>query len=559
MPLNAFGAALQEAGFNWTQALCEADSDGDGMTNGEELGDPCCLWRAHDVASQYTAAFTPSHPGDPSSKISGYSRPDCSITAPQARTPDFGHFNEGEEQRYVDLLLDKFEIPDSDTTYADFAWNFPDESHGTFHIVAAEAIVDQKEHLHHYVVRGCPNRFPEEKHGKQLGRRDGFSAGCGGIWGTWAPGRPVIANPPWGGRPLGRDAGVVAFTVQVHFDNPNRVKGRVSQDGMRIYYTPNLRPVDFHWFSTMQLSSNLVVGVPPGLSRHFITRSCKLSVTDRQTRGPAEIHVAQLWYHAHLLGREMYAEYRQGGNKAAVDIGSDQVWHFDDQYIRNMLPMNLTLRTGDHLQTTCVYDTTGRTELTSIDEETNDEMCWATFEFWPAGVDVTCQGELWDGELQVGESASGIETLHPMSEANFVLDGEDLLSGGNVIRGVPKCADNPKMMQGDGWMTCSNIATFAQMRSEMNCDSKMMGATLLSVCCTELCESMCPEHEDCPKTASGTHSSSTSKFAPSTSAATETASRTHSSSTSTFAPSLSAAPAPNLSALALLAGFRLLA
>ncbi len=29
----------------WTKELCEMDSDEDGATNGEELGDPCCKWR----------------------------------------------------------------------------------------------------------------------------------------------------------------------------------------------------------------------------------------------------------------------------------------------------------------------------------------------------------------------------------------------------------------------------------------------------------------------------------------------------------------------------------
>ena len=29
----------------WTRWLCHRDSDGDGLTNGEELGDPACSWR----------------------------------------------------------------------------------------------------------------------------------------------------------------------------------------------------------------------------------------------------------------------------------------------------------------------------------------------------------------------------------------------------------------------------------------------------------------------------------------------------------------------------------
>lgn len=41
---NAFGNLFQSEGQEWTQTLCEADSDGDLYSNGFELGDPHCLW-----------------------------------------------------------------------------------------------------------------------------------------------------------------------------------------------------------------------------------------------------------------------------------------------------------------------------------------------------------------------------------------------------------------------------------------------------------------------------------------------------------------------------------
>ncbi|XP_064649344.1 temptin-like [Lineus longissimus] len=41
---NPFGLAFKAAGYSWTQTLCKADSDGDGKTNGQELGDPNCDW-----------------------------------------------------------------------------------------------------------------------------------------------------------------------------------------------------------------------------------------------------------------------------------------------------------------------------------------------------------------------------------------------------------------------------------------------------------------------------------------------------------------------------------
>lgn len=46
--LNAFGIAFLEAGYFWSKELCAMDSDGDGRSNGEELGDPSCTWKKGD-------------------------------------------------------------------------------------------------------------------------------------------------------------------------------------------------------------------------------------------------------------------------------------------------------------------------------------------------------------------------------------------------------------------------------------------------------------------------------------------------------------------------------
>ncbi|CAK4215941.1 unnamed protein product [Aphanomyces euteiches] len=54
-----FGLAFAGASHTWTTALCQADSDGDGATNGEELGDPCCTWKVGATLATTTA----THPG----------------------------------------------------------------------------------------------------------------------------------------------------------------------------------------------------------------------------------------------------------------------------------------------------------------------------------------------------------------------------------------------------------------------------------------------------------------------------------------------------------------
>ena len=45
----------------WDEALCNLDSDGDNKTNGEELGDPDCVWTpSSELPDEITGL---SHPG----------------------------------------------------------------------------------------------------------------------------------------------------------------------------------------------------------------------------------------------------------------------------------------------------------------------------------------------------------------------------------------------------------------------------------------------------------------------------------------------------------------
>lgn len=73
-PRNAFGqmveaSFLSPAGFTgrvqWGPELAQMDADGDGFTNGQELGDPEGLWKAGDADPGEAAAVT--MPGDANS------------------------------------------------------------------------------------------------------------------------------------------------------------------------------------------------------------------------------------------------------------------------------------------------------------------------------------------------------------------------------------------------------------------------------------------------------------------------------------------------------------
>lgn len=58
---NAFGTAFAAAGYAWTSALCRADTDADGFSNGMELGDPNCTWTVGAMPARTTQISHPAY------------------------------------------------------------------------------------------------------------------------------------------------------------------------------------------------------------------------------------------------------------------------------------------------------------------------------------------------------------------------------------------------------------------------------------------------------------------------------------------------------------------
>ncbi len=59
--VNSFGSDFGSG--PWTLGLCLKDSDGDGQSNGCELGDPCCICRPHPpYLRHYSLSLPPPQP-----------------------------------------------------------------------------------------------------------------------------------------------------------------------------------------------------------------------------------------------------------------------------------------------------------------------------------------------------------------------------------------------------------------------------------------------------------------------------------------------------------------
>jgi len=526
LPLNKFGQDMVKNNHEWTKQLCEADSDGDGFTNGEELGDPCCRWAAWGIPSDYTAGFTPTHPGDANDKQQSYQRPACETTDPKASGPVMGEFNPGEIQKNVSMFIDNYAIPGVKTTYVDIAWNFPDDTEDVFHIIFGEAIVNTPGGvLHHFVITGCPEKWPAEMHGKVVVGSREVRRSCQMPFGNWAPGGNVIAMPSWAGKPIGKNAKMKAFLVNVHFDNYALREDLVSRDGLRFYYTPTLRPEELTQLFTLKANYYPTMLIPPKKQRYFMTRECTVDIKNATSKQPVEAQVVYAGFHAHLLGVEMAYERIRGNDGLSIAVRSP--WYFDDQSNTNVYVQNITLKTGDRLSSTCVFNSQGRDDMTVIGLETTDEMCGIHIELRPGGLEEICGGRIWTGELSEEESLLGLQLKHPITTADGVWtsspsegaplttvfskikQSENSQSGNSQSENSGTCKEGPSQLQS----LCPQLLLAVQAGSG-NCDKSMgelaMGKdmnaqilalvanyTVLQACCTDACKTVCPQHAVC--------------------------------------------------------------
>jgi hypothetical protein len=193
-------------------------------------------------------------------------------------------YNPGEERGYFDIIMKPYAIPEATTTYVDFFFNIPDDAPDVFHVTYGEIINSQPDHLHHFVLTGCPEKVDDELDGAAA-EFDMMAAECLFPVGGWAPGADVFANTDLDtGILLGRGMGIQALQMNVHYTDGVMVNDtlKVATDGIRVHYTPDFRP-----YSSVQ-KELINVGtapeslkVPPGESRFYLSRSCTVETNCR--------------------------------------------------------------------------------------------------------------------------------------------------------------------------------------------------------------------------------------------------------------------------------------
>jgi hypothetical protein len=279
------------------------------------------------------------------------------------------------------------------------------------------------------------------------------------------------------------------LNLNAHFTNYGLDEGVLDNSSFKLYYTTAKRQYVNDFFSAIRISISPELTVPANVKRRFLTAHCIVKVAQ-------PVVLTSVGFHAHLLGREMYlhriSRDAEGHAHYNTTIWEERHWYFDDQYNRNLLSRNITLKSGDELQGTCVMDSTARETPTRFGLETMNEMCWVNAYFYPGGAGnvLECRGPKWTGTLEEGEMASEIPDKHPLSVDNMYNGWTDISDGSCDWGQETLLKECRALSRTDAWVQ-RRISTADSLPLVSDCCTKLQVSWRRPACLAPLCWLRC--------------------------------------------------------------------
>ncbi|KAK7490020.1 hypothetical protein BaRGS_00018720 [Batillaria attramentaria] len=365
---NVFGLDFNRNGHKWTRALCEADSDGDGLTNGQELGDPDCVWKAGDIPA---SSSNISHPGicDP------WTSPTCMSKNSWVDCESAGEFEcehiHSPDVRNVTIRFPRTKVPAKETTYMCFNFELPDDQE--YHLIATKPVIDNDNVMHHMGLTGCSDSASMRSEPSECTMGvEGCDKGTLSIWTLGMTGE--CFNPQAGFR-IGKGA-TRKVSMQMHWTNPKLVDTLYDSSGIVLYYTAKLRPYNAAVMTIGQVS----LDIPPGRDSVVYHGACTSGCTNHIMKGP--IHITNALNHMHYLGiRQNVTLHRPG--RQPYTVTDDNPFSYDTPVLYSFNDP-LTVRPGDELTTYCTFQSRSLARTTTFGAGSYDEMCFALLTYYPA-------------------------------------------------------------------------------------------------------------------------------------------------------------------------------
>jgi dopamine beta-monooxygenase len=368
---NLFGIDFKQAGYKWTTSLCQKDSDNDGSTNGQELGDPNCSWTPGTTPFRTTNI---SHPGvcnpcgtakcNETNKVFGpalYVSPIFDCPAAQ------GAFKR-------DYRLSLTQVPSDETTYMCQAFEI--STNETLYMVANEPVVNNSNVLHHMLAYGCASRPDQTKLDKPFPcfMSDSSCRTLMAIWGYGFKGECLDSN-------INVKMGNSSFSymmIQVHWNNPSRQTNYWDNSGFRFHFTSTPR----QYVAGMMMIGQTSLELPPGSLSINATSNCNAATTSMNwgNKGVSSVYIAAAAAHMHLRGRYSSIEQYRNNVKVTDVVPYQQTLYSNPPFIQFAAK---EVKAGDELRMVCTFTTIGESSTVYYGESTNDEMCFGFLRYYP--------------------------------------------------------------------------------------------------------------------------------------------------------------------------------
>ncbi|RVE65659.1 hypothetical protein OJAV_G00118940 [Oryzias javanicus] len=306
----------------------------------------------------------------------------------------------GPDVQTMDVVAPDVIIPSQETTYWCFIQKLP-ENMPKNHIIMYESVITPGNEaiVHHIEVFECS---PDMKDVPQYSgscddnmkpRKLNY---CRHVLAAWAMGAEAFYYPPDAGLAMGGPSSSKFLRLEVHYHNPLIVAGRRDSSGIRLHYTPRLRPYDAG-IMELGLVYTPVMAIPPKQRTFYLTGYCTSKCTQTALpQGGIYIFASQL--HTHLAGRGVRTVLVRGGKEVEM-VQEDQ--HFSTHYqtIRVLQKM-VNVLPGDVLLTKCTYNTEDRSKPTVGGFGIMEEMCVNYIHYYPRTQLELCKSHVDMGYLQ---------------------------------------------------------------------------------------------------------------------------------------------------------------
>ncbi|KAH9508905.1 DBH-like monooxygenase protein 1 [Bulinus truncatus] len=365
---NNFGLDFYKAEHKWTEFLCRLDSDGDGRTNGEELGDPYCVWSPGTVPSRVENI---THPGVCEPMNSSLCAAKVDFVSCQLEALDNCPVLNNTDVKFIDLRFTHFTLPASDTNYLCMTFDLPNDQ--DYHVIADQAIINNSNVLHHMVLYGYDdaNTTVITQPTTCAMDIDAFTTVIAG----WTVGYSGTCYGETVGFRFGK-SGYTRVRLEIHYNNPKLISTYTDSSGLRLYYRP-ARPEVQDLFSLT--SGQAFLELPPAQMRVEQIGVCKSSCTKALLKSPVYLIIAL--NHMHYFGRSMTVQLFRNGSLVA-NLTNDEYYSYDSPVVYVHFPP-IQVLPGDEIVTTCVYNTMASKKWIYFGEGTTDEMCFGFLKFYP--------------------------------------------------------------------------------------------------------------------------------------------------------------------------------